>query len=474
LIPSPAAAAEGTAPHCPARSAAEVRKVSMSVQFKLPELGENVESADLIKILVSAGDRIAVDQPVLELETEKATFELPSPYRGVIREIHVREGEKVQVGQTLFTVDGQEDETGAEPVAEEASTAEGASTEPQVPPAAGRSPEPEEAGEVPGRPQPAVRPAGEPAVEASEDEALHPIVPASPTVRRLARELGIAIERVKGSGPAGRILEEDVKAHAKRMLAGAGERRTSEGYVGKPLPDFSRWGEIERRDMSGIRRTIAASMSASWSAIPHVTQFDSADITELEGLRARFGGEIEAAGGKLTITSIAVKVVASALKVFPHFAASVDMEHRQVVIKKYCHIGVAVDTDRGLIVPVLRDVDKKNILELSIELMAIAERARTKKITLEELEGAVFTLTNLGGIGGTQFTPIIHAPEVAILGISRSRREPVWVNDRFTPRILLPLSLSYDHRLIDGADAARFLRWIAQALEQPFLLPLEG
>ena len=215
-------------------------------------------------------------------------------------------------------------------------------------------------------------------------------------------------------------------------------------------------------------------MSYSWTSIPHVTNFESADITDLENLRKRFGGEIEAAGGKLTVTSIAVKVIASALKAFPNFAASIDIEREQIVIKKYCHIGVAVDTDRGLIVPVIRDADKKNILELSIEIMRLAEKARNKKIALEELEGGVFTITNLGGIGGTQFSPIIRAPEVAILGISRARHEALMIEGKFEPRLMLPLALSYDHRLIDGADAARFLRWVTNALEQPFLLPLQG
>jgi pyruvate dehydrogenase E2 component (dihydrolipoamide acetyltransferase) len=215
-------------------------------------------------------------------------------------------------------------------------------------------------------------------------------------------------------------------------------------------------------------------MSYSWSTIPHVTNFESVDITDLEQLRKRFSSTVEVAGGKLTITSIAVKVISSALKVFPTFAASLDIGHEQIILKNYCHIGVAVDTDRGLIVPVIRDADKKNIQQLSVEITQLAEKARTKKITLEELEGAVFTITNLGGIGGTQFSPIIHAPEVAILGISRARQEAVLVAGKFEPRLLLPLSLSYDHRLIDGADASRFLRWVAQAMEQPFLLPLEG
>jgi pyruvate dehydrogenase E2 component (dihydrolipoamide acetyltransferase) len=261
-----------------------------------------------------------------------------------------------------------------------------------------------------------------------------------------------------------------VKAFAKRLI-------TSGGGAGMPffppLPDFSRWGEIERRDMTGIRRKTAESMTYAWT-IPHVTHFESADISGLEQLRKRFATEISAAGGRLTLTSIVVKVVASALKVFPDFAASLDMEKGQMIAKKYCHIGVAVDTDRGLIVPVIRDADKKNIHQLSIELAQLAEKARGKKITLEELAGAVFTITNLGGIGGTQFAPIIHAPEVAILGISKARQEAVLVEGKFEPRLMLPLSLSYDHRLIDGANAARFLRWVVQALEQPFLLPLEG
>ena len=302
---------------------------------------------------------------------------------------------------------------------------------------------------------------------------MRPPVPATPTVRRLARELGISIEQVTGSGPAGRILSEDIKAFAKQAIRRAGEAPAPVRIPAPPLPDFSRWGEVERKDMTAMRRKIAASMSYSWSDIPHVTHYESADITELEQLRRRFSGEIEAAGGKLTVTSIAVKTVASALRVYPNFAASLDMEKEQIILKKYCHIGVAVDTDRGLIVPVIRDADKKNILELSVELARLAEKARSKKITLEELEGAVFTITNLGGIGGTQFSPIIHAPEVAILGISRARQEAIWMDGKFAPRLMLPLSLSYDHRFIDGADAARFLRWIAEALEQPFRLPLQ-
>ncbi len=428
----------------------------MTKEIKLPELGEHVESADLIKIMVSAGDRIVLDQPLMELETDKADFELPSTFNGIVKEILVHTGEKVKVGQAILTV--EEDVSGARQPPTEGKAPEApeqtvtlAVTRTQSPPVEHRYQE-----RIPEKEEPAVA---------------RPLVPASPSVRRLARELGIAIEQVIGLGPGGRILEEDIKAFAKRVIAGIG---TPRGGAMRPLPDFSRWGEVERKEMTGIRRKIAESMTYSWTTIPHVTNFDSADITDLDHLRKRFAPEVEAAGGRLTITSIAVKIIASALKAFPNFAASLDVEREQIIVKKYCHIGVAVDTDRGLIVPVIRDVDRKNIRELSVELALLAEKARTRKISLEELEGSVFTITNLGGIGGTQFAPIIHAPEVAILGLSRARAEAILVDGKFESRLMLPLALSYDHRLIDGADAARFLRWVAQALEQPFLLPLAG
>ena len=449
----------------------------MTVQFTLPELGEHVESADLIKILVSVGDRLEMDQPVLELETDKADFELPATVSGIVAGIHVREGEKVRVGQLVLTVEESGAGAGLPPKKSEAPAAPQPGAAPQEVLASAMPPQPE--GE-PAPPDVSPRAAASreekspPRTEAEASGGEHPPVPATPTVRRLARELGISIGQVTGSGPAGRILPEDVKAFAKQAIRQAREAPAPVRPAAPQLPDFSRWGEIERREMTAMRRKIAASMSYSWADIPHVTHYETADITELEQLRRRFSEEIEAAGGKLTVTSIAVKTVAAALKVFPNFAASIDMEKEQIILKKYCHIGVAVDTDRGLIVPVIRNADKKNILELSVELASLAEKARNKKITLEELEGAVFTITNLGGIGGTQFSPIIHAPEVAILGISRARQEAIWEDGNFTPRLMLPLSLSYDHRSIDGAEAARFLRWVAEALEQPFRLPLKG
>jgi pyruvate dehydrogenase E2 component (dihydrolipoamide acetyltransferase) len=295
-------------------------------------------------------------------------------------------------------------------------------------------------------------------------------VPAAPSTRRYARELGLDVAEVPGSGPGGRISADDVKAQARAVITGSAGR--APGRV--QLPDFSKWGEIDRQPMRAVRRTTAARMAAAWNTVPHVTQGDKADLTALEELRKQYAKRVEAAGGKLTITAIALKVVASALKVFPQFNAAIDVAADEIVYRKYTHIGIAVDTENGLLVPVIRDVDRKNIQELSIELQQVAERAKARKLSLEEMEGGSFTISNLGGIGGTYFTPIVNAPEVAILGMSRSTIEPVWNGDEFEPRLMMPLSLSYDHRLIDGADAIRFLRWVCEAFEQPLLMSLQG
>jgi pyruvate dehydrogenase E2 component (dihydrolipoamide acetyltransferase) len=289
----------------------------------------------------------------------------------------------------------------------------------------------------------------------------------------MAREIGVDINEVPGSGPAGRISVDDVKAHAKRLVTTS---RAGGPAASVPLPDFTRWGQVERQPMRAVRRKTAEHLSAAWPSIPHVTQCDLADITGLEEMRRKYAKQVEAAGGNLTVTSIAVKVIAAALRVFPQFNSSVDMAAGEIILKKYVNIGIAVDTDRGLLVPVIRDADRKNIVQLSIELSQLSEKARTRKIALEEMQGGCFSISNLGGIGGTYFTPIVNAPEVAILGISRARMEPVYNKEtgQFVPRFMLPLSLSYDHRVIDGADGIRFLRWVAEALEQPFLLALQG
>jgi pyruvate dehydrogenase E2 component (dihydrolipoyllysine-residue acetyltransferase) len=294
-------------------------------------------------------------------------------------------------------------------------------------------------------------------------------------VRRMARELGVDIGQVAGSGPGGRISIDDVKAHTKKLVTTVPAGGAVAG-VAEALPDFTRWGAIDRQPMRAVRRKTAEHLSAAWATIPHVTQHDVADITSLEELRKRYAKQVEAAGGNLTVTAIAVKICAAALKVFPQFNSSIDLAASEIIYKKFVNIGIAVDTDRGLLVPVIRDADTKNITQISVELSQLSEKARNRKISLDEMQGGCFSISNLGGIGGTLFTPIVNAPEVAILGISRARMEPVYNKDtgQFVPRLMLPLSLSYDHRVIDGADGIRFLRWVVEAIEQPFLLALHG
>jgi pyruvate dehydrogenase E2 component (dihydrolipoamide acetyltransferase) len=438
--------------------------------FTLPELGENVASGDVLRVLVKPGDVITKDQPVLELETDKATIEVPSSVAGRVKDIKVKAGDKVKVGQAILAVDD-----GAAP-ADDAKPARQAPAESQ----SGVKAVPKPAKEAAPRPGAAAGPEKVVAISRGARQSAEPaapelpVAPAAPSVRRIARELGVDIEQVAGSGSGGRISVEDVKAHAKRIIteptAGAG------AAVAEPLPDFSRWGEIERQPMRAVRRKTAEHLSAAWVTIPHVTQHDVADITNLDELRKRYGKQAEAAGGTLTVTAIAVKIVAAALKVFPQFNSSIDTAAGEIVSKKYVNIGVAVDTDRGLLVPVIRDADAKNIIQIAVELTQLSDKARNRKIALDEMQGGCFSVSNLGGIGGTSFTPIVNLPEVAILGISRAKVEPVFDkgSNGFVPRLMLPLSLSYDHRVIDGADGIRFLRWVVEALEQPFLLALQG
>lgn len=448
----------------------------MATEFRLPEVGENIETGQVVKLLVSAGDTIQPGQSVLELETDKAVVEVEASVGGTIVEIHVKEGQDIKVGQLILTLEAvaeKQAQPAPQPVLE--------TTEEEV--AGGKPAEPERQVE---RAEPAesgrdgkeaVRPIepGQPPAVDRKPAAPRDIAPAAPSIRRLARELGVDIHLVPGSGPGGRISSEDVKSYVRQLnLEAEGPRPAGVEVPALPLPDFAKWGEVERKPMTSIRRTTARRLSQAWVTIPHVTHFDQADITALEGLRKSYAWKAEAAGGKLTVTAIILKVVASALKVFPRLNASLDMANQEIIYKKYYHIGVAVDTEHGLLVPVIRDVDQKNIIELSVELTQISEKARNRKVSLEDLEGGGFTITNLGGIGGTNFAPIINPPEVAILGVARAGMQPVYTEGGFEPRLILPLSLSYDHRLIDGADAARFTRWVAQAIEQPFLLSLEG
>jgi pyruvate dehydrogenase E2 component (dihydrolipoamide acetyltransferase) len=483
--PSTAASGKDPSPAKPAVSAAPVATAAPPVvpsesseiaEFKLPELGENIHQGDLVRLMISPGAQVSEGQPVMELETDKAVVEVPSSLTGIVKDVHVSQGDKIKVGQLIFTLEPgatsqstSQKPSRAEEVHDHARAAfqaviqsEGKTEEQALPPD-----------------QPQAAPVATFSMPLHLDRAAgvehRGPVPAAPHVRRLARELGIDIHNVPGNGPGGRISENDVKLYAKSMIAGAASGGAASTHVKRPaLPDFSKWGKIERVSMRGVRRKTAEHMWEAWSAIPHVTQQDKADITELEHLRTKFAPKAAEAGGKMTVTAIALKVCASALKIFPQFNASIDMEKEEIVYKQFINIGVAVDTDRGLLVPVIREVDKKNIVELAAELTGLSKKARDKKLSPADMEGGTFTITNLGGIGGTGFSPIVNYPEVSILGLSRSSMEPVWMDNKFEPRMVLPLSLSYDHRLIDGADAARFLRWIAEAFEQPFLLSVQG
>jgi pyruvate dehydrogenase E2 component (dihydrolipoamide acetyltransferase) len=501
----------------------------VTTAIKLPELGENVDSGELTKVLVSVGDTVSKDQALLELETEKATIEVPSPVSGVIKELHVQEGRKVSVGDLLFTV--EEAGNGAEPKQKPQQGTKPAqpprfeavkTAAPQfdqekeqkrhtVAPAVQegrpkRVPAPEcsrpEADKLSGPEKPGPRPPSisqaqpeQPRVqqggaqsapadvpaEAEHQETVIPfraesaepskrpvLAPASPAIRRFARELGVDINKVTGTGPEGRIDEEDVKNYAREIIARVGVTRSIPGGSA-PIPDFSKWGEIERKPMTSVRRSTAQHLSQAWQNVPQVTQFDNADITELEATRSRFAAQ-QSDGPRITLTAIALKMVAAGLRKFPQFAASIDVASQEIIYKRYCNIGIAVDTSYGLVVPVIRDVDRKSIIQLATELAGISAKARDKKLSLDEMSGGVFTITNLGGIGGTAFSPIVNFPEVAILGISRVATAPHYVEGVVQPRKILPLSLSYDHRVIDGVDGARFLRWVAEALEEPLLL----
>ncbi len=429
------------------------------VDFKLPELGENIESAQIVKVLVKPGDKITKDQILFEIETDKATIEVPADYDGIIKEVKVKDGDVAEVGNTVLVI--------------ETSELHSASNKPKE--AKSHPVESVKQSETFERENKVKK------VEKSRDDIIPKmempkvIAPAAPSIRRFAREIGIDINQVKGSGPGGRISIDDIKVFAKRLNESIKE---SGGFSGigiktESLPDFSKWGQVEKLPMSNVRRKTAEHLSYAWATIPHVTQFDKADITELEKFRKQYSKKVEALGGKLTITAILLKVAAEALKKFPQFNSSIDLANNKIILKKYFNVGVAVDTERGLIVPVVKDVNKKSIFDLSVELSQISERARKKKTTLEEMQGGNFTISNLGGIGGTAFTPIVNSPEVAILGVSRGGFESVFIDGEFRPRLILPLSLSYDHRIIDGADAARFLRWVCAVLEQPMLLVLD-
>jgi pyruvate dehydrogenase E2 component (dihydrolipoamide acetyltransferase) len=434
----------------------------MPKDFKLPNLGEGVDGGDVIDVLVGAGDQVA----------------------GRVAKLHVKKGDHAEVGQILVTF-----EDGAAAPAAEKRPARAAAPQPAVRPEKATEKEPPQPPEN-AAPRPAPTPSMSPEAAVAEEARGTPAAPASaaalaaatgeptaagPSTRRLARELGVDLHQVPGTGPGGRITEDDVKAYVRAQLAAGPATPGGGGRIAvPPLADFAQWGPIKREPLSSLRRKTAEQVALAWALVPHVTQFDLADVTELERYRKRHAVRAEARGAKLTMTAIVIKAAAIALKAFPRFNSSLDTRSNELILKQYYHIGVAVDTERGLIVPVLRDADKKDVLEIAVALSELAARTRDKKIGVEELRGATFTVTNLGGIGGTGFSPIIHWPEVAILGLARARQESVVRDGAAEPRWMLPLCLSYDHRVIDGADAARFARRIAEMLEDPFVMLLGG
>jgi pyruvate dehydrogenase E2 component (dihydrolipoamide acetyltransferase) len=434
----------------------------MATDLKLPDLGEGIADVDVLSVLVSAGQAVAKDDPIIEIESDKATLEVPAELAGTVTQVLVNAGDTIHVGQTLIELEESDSVADARPQATSPAAAKApavaAPTTPAPTPSATR-PHPASAATPLTAPPPPPPAGGEMPVFAS------------PSTRQFAREIGLDIHEVPGSGPAGRISIDDVKAHARRRPAPG--PASPGGLAAMPLPDFSSYGPVTRERMNRVRRATATNIAQSWSSIPHVTLFNDADITAVEAMRQREKDRVRRAGGSLTITPILLKVVAAALRAHPKLNASADFTTNEMVLKDYCHLGVAADTDRGLLVPVIRGVNDKSITKLSIELSEIAAQVREGQLPSERLEGASFTISNLGALGTGHFTPIINPPEVGILGIGRAVERPVYVEGLLRPRLMLPLALSFDHRAVDGADGARFLTWIVDALAQPLMLAME-
>ena len=442
----------------------------MATEFKLPEIGEGVAGGTVASVLVKVGDVVSDGQPLLEIETDKAVVEVNAPHAGTITELKAKEGDSIKVGQVVGLL--------------EAGDAPAAASEPE--PESEAAPEPEPApAPATAAPAPAAAPAAAVAAPAAAPAAKRsggPVL-ASPTVRRLARKMGVSLKEVPTADPSGRVTAQDVMAYANggAAPAAAPDAAPAAAPAAAPTPKAAapaatgsdNWGPTAREGMNAIRKKTMERMTSNWQNIPHVTHFEKADITTLEAVRKKYGRQIEAKGGKLTVTSFIIKALTEALKRYPKFNASIDEGSEEVILKQYYNIGIAADTPNGLVVPVIKNADQKSVTELSVELPALAAKARDRKLGLDEMQGGTFTISNLGGLGGQAFTPIINAPEVAILGVSRGQIEQVYQNGQFAPRLMLPLTLSYDHRLIDGADAARFMRWLVEALEQPWVLFLD-
>lgn len=444
-------------------------------EFKIPDVGEGISEVDLAALTVSEGDVIEPGTVVAEVETEKAATDVDCPIGGKVVKIHASPGDTLAVGAVLLTIeesdsadsgsqDDAPDSSDAGAGADASSESEPESSTPEAP--ASSSPA-ESAPAKSSAPAPTSSPA---ASDAPADDRAP--APAGPATRRLARQLGVDLHNVSGSAGGGRITQEDVKAYVKQVMEGGGASSGGGGgYAPPPLPDFSKWGEVEREPMNKISRSAAANLSMCWNVIPHVTQHDLVDITDVEAARRRYAEMAKKTGApKVTMTAIAMKASVACLKEFPKFNSSLDPQTNEIVYRKYFHIGCAVDTPNGLLVPVIKDCDQKSVAEIGAELADVAGRARDRKVSMDEMQGACFTITNLGGIGGTAFTPIVNYPEVAILGMSRGRKELQMIDGEIKERFMLPLSMSYDHRVVNGADAARFIVRMGQLLGDAFNL----
>ncbi|HET7370183.1 MAG TPA: dihydrolipoyllysine-residue acetyltransferase [Gammaproteobacteria bacterium] len=431
-------------------------------EVKVPDIGD-FDQVDVIDVMVAEGDSIDKETPLITLETDKAAMDVPSPFAGKLKSLKVSTGDKVSEGDVIATVEvedaGEETKAGAEEAPAEDEKAEQKEQAPEQKPEAPA----EEKKEAPKSAAPQKREARHPAPGDLPpiNEARFGQAHASPSVRKFARELGADLGRVQGSGRKNRITHEDVKGFVKRIVQGGG---AGGGLPAVPSADYARFGEIERKPLSRIKKISGPRVHASWVNLPHVTQHDDADITDMESVRKALKPEAEAHGAKLTPLAFLIKASVAALKEYPDFNSSLDSDGETLIYKKYFHIGFAVDTEGGLVVPVIRDADQKNLLEIAADLGELSDKARKGKLTANDMQGGCFSISSLGSIGGTAFTPIINAPEVAILGVSRSAVKPVFQNGQFVPRTILPLSLSYDHRVIDGASAARFTRFLAETL----------
>ncbi len=470
----------------------------MAKEIKIPQIAEGVDSATVTEIMVSEGDSIDKDQSLIAVESDKASVEIPSPEKGTVKSIKISEGDEVKVGDVILTLESASDDDERNKEKDDSEEEESKdskkkakkkkaedeekksskddekdSEEDQVPK---ENEEEKEQEERSSESLKSTKKKSEKSDDSEDDEAqdedekeknTEDSKPkesesketnhASPGVRRLVRELGVDIDEIEASGNDNRITEEDVKRFAKSGNSGSSNSKSKD----------DKWGETETKKLEGIRLATAKNTANSWSEIPHVFQFDEADISSIEEYIEKIKSKNDKAS-KITITSVLIKLCAAALRQFPQFNASLDMQNEQMILKKYINIGVAVDTEKGLLVPVIRDVDRKSIIEISDELVALAEKARNGKLSPDEMKGGNFTISNLGGFGGTNFTPIVVKPQVAILGVSRAKTQPVFINGNFEPREILPLSLSYDHRIIDGADGVKFINWIAKALEDPY------